>query len=100
MPRNYNPDYEHMIANADKGPFSMTFNGTVLDSVITNLVIEDVEGRDSLSSEVSELSYGRVDGSRFRYRRNESKDLTVHYMGSCPSFLATKFGMYCIGPGR
>lgn len=79
MPRNYNPDYEHMIANADKGPFSMTFNGTVLDSVITNLVIEDVEGRDSLSSEVSELSYGRVDGSRFRYRRNESKDLTVHY---------------------
>ena len=79
MPVTYNPDYEHIVANADKGPYSMTFNGIVLDNYITNLVIENVEGRDSLSSEISELSYGRVDGSRYRYRRNESRDLTVSY---------------------
>ena len=77
----YNPDYDYIIGNANKGPFSMTFNGIKLDDaqVLPNLVIYDVEGRDSLSSEISELSYGRVDGSRFRYRRNEAKDLVVHY---------------------
>ncbi len=72
-------DYEHIISNANKGPFSMNFNGTALDTYITNLVIEDVEGRDSLSSEVSEYVYTRNDGARFQYRRHEPKDLTVHY---------------------
>lgn len=81
MPVSYNPDYEHIVSNADKGPYGMTFNGIRIDdqSVIPNLVISDVEGRDNLSSEISELSYGRVDGSRFRFRRHETKDLTVHY---------------------
>lgn len=79
MPITYNPDYEHIVANADKGPYSMTFNGVVLDQEITNLVIYNVTGRDNLSSEISELSYGRVDGSRFLYRRHEPKELTVYY---------------------
>lgn len=79
MPITYNPDYEYIVGNANKGPYSMTFNGIVLDDYITNFVVEDVGGRDSLSSEISELSYGRVDGSLFRYRRHESKDLTVSY---------------------
>lgn len=81
MPVSYNPDYEHMVSNADKGPYGMTFNGVRLDSseVIPNLVFYDVKGRDDLSSEISELSYGRVDGARYRYRRHEVKDLTVSY---------------------
>lgn len=73
-------DYEHIIANADKGPYSMMFNGRVLDNYITNLVIEDVEGRDSLSSEISEYAYTRIDGARYQFRRHEPKDITVHYV--------------------
>lgn len=73
-------DYEYMIANADKGPFSMTFNGLVIDDYITNLVIENVEGRDTVSSELYEHTYGRYDGARYRFRRHEPKELTVTYV--------------------
>lgn len=72
-------DYEHIIANANKGPYDINFNGTSLHARLPYLVIYDVEGRDTLVSDIYEHEYTRTDGARYMFRKYAPKDIVAHY---------------------
>ena len=57
----------------------MLDNGVTLEVQVPGYRTEKVEGRDSMSSDISELSYPHKDGSKYQSKKLQSRDITVYY---------------------
>lgn len=53
--------------------------GVTLEKQVPGFRTTDVEGRDSLDTEIDEIEYAHVNGARYRSRKTLSRDITVNY---------------------
>ena len=72
-------DYESIIFAKGAPKLSMRFNDILLEEAIPGYITNDVTGRDSLSSNISENTIERYDGSRYKYRTHQARDISVSY---------------------
>ncbi len=62
-----------------------SLNGTYLEDIIDGYRTSDVSGRDSLDSEINEITIDTQDGSRYKNKRYTPKEITVKYYITCDS---------------
>ena len=55
------------------------YDPTILEEAIPGYRTNSVEGRDSLSSDISEITFNRRPGSGYREKRHQSRDLKIKY---------------------
>lgn len=67
------------VASLGLTSVAMTFNGTTIDGEVLGYRTLKVEGRESLSADVSETDYLYSAGSRFQKHRRKARDLKVSF---------------------
>lgn len=73
---SYITDY---VSGLSKPSCAVSVNGNYLEDVVHGYRTLSVEGRNSNSTDITELTIGNSNGSRYRYKRDESKDITVSF---------------------
>ena len=53
--------------------------GITLEVQVPGYMTEEVQGRDSLETDVKELTYPHVDGAKYRSKTQKTRDITVKY---------------------
>lgn len=59
--------------------FAKSGSGVSLERQIPGFMTNDVEGRDALSTNITELSYQHRDGATYRSKKSLSRDITISY---------------------
>lgn len=76
---------------------AMSINGTYIENEIDGYRTLQVEGRELLESEISEMQVGYSDGSRYQQKRDLTRTITVHYqlLASDAEEFREKFNQLC-----
>lgn len=76
---------------------AMSINGTYIENEIDGYRTLQVEGRELLESEISEMQVGYSDGSRYQQKRDLMRTITVHYqlLASDAEEFREKFNQLC-----
>lgn len=67
------------IAGLDKPNCAVSVNGNWLEDLVHGYRTHSVTGRNTSSMEITEVTVGNSNGSRYRRKRDESKDITVSF---------------------
>lgn len=72
-------DYEAIVSGTPYPSCSMSFNGVRLEEAVPGYMTHSVEGRDSLSQSLDEISFKTGDGSIYKSRKHTPRTITVSF---------------------
>lgn len=72
-------DITEYIASLPKPDCAVSVNGNYLEDTVRGYRTSSVTGRNTISIDVTETTIGNSNGSRYRRKRDESRDLTVSF---------------------
>lgn len=72
-------DITEYIANLPKPDCAVSVNGNYLEDTVRGYRTSSVTGRNAITIDVTETTIGNSNGSRYRRKRDESRDLTVSF---------------------
>ena len=58
---------------------AVSVNGEILEEMVIGYRTSSVSGRETLSSELDEITIGDMDGKRFRSKKDNTRDITISY---------------------
>lgn len=68
-----------MIASMPKPDCAVSVNGNWLEDLVHGYRTHSVTGRNAMTISITDTQIGNANGSKYRYKRDESKDLTVSF---------------------
>ena len=76
---------------------AINVNGEYIEEHLPGYRTLYTEGREMLESEVTEIQIGSQNGTRYQYKRDTPREITVHYqiLSSSPEDFRNKFNELC-----
>lgn len=71
--------YNEFFKNLKLSSCSITVNGVCLETELLGYKTSYVKGRESIETDINEISIGYTDGSRYRRKKNKTKELEVGF---------------------
>ena len=71
--------YNEFFKNLKLSSCSITVNDVCLETELLGYKTSYVKGRESIESDINEISIGYTDGSRYRRKKNKTKELEVGF---------------------
>lgn len=71
--------YKEFFKNLKLSSCSITVNDVCLETELLGYKTSYVKGRDSIETDINEISIGYTDGSRYRRKKNKTKELEVGF---------------------
>ena len=76
------------IASLPKPDCAVNVNGNYLEDLVHGYRTHSVTGRNAISTSITEVTIGNSNGSRYRRKRDESRDLTVSFAITAENYWA------------